>query len=139
MGDNPHSSHTANELALEYQNTRDTTIKYAEDIERIMASSSDTSLTDEELAEMQSVFKHFDKDKSGSLGVHEVMAALRAVDVELELSDAEAIIAKYDSSKCGTLECDQFRQVPVQMPNATTARAKVLCVVETVAGTLFFV
>lgn len=119
VGDNPHSSHTANELALEYQNSRDTTIKYAEDIERIMASSADTSLTDEELAEMQSVFKHFDKDKSGSLGVHEVMAALRAVDVELELSDAEAIMAKYDDSKSGTLEWDEFVQVVVEQRTDT--------------------
>ena len=79
VGDNPHSSHTANELELEYKNTSDTTVKYAEDIERIMASTTDTSLTDEELAERQTTFKHFDKDKSGSLAVHEVMAALRAV------------------------------------------------------------
>lgn len=119
VGDNPHSSHTANELALEYQNTRDTTIKYAEDIERIMASSTDTSLTDEELSEMQSVFKHFDKDKSGSLGVHEVMAALRAVDVELELSDAEAIIAKFDTSGSGSLEWDEFVQVVVDQRTDT--------------------
>ena len=114
VGDNPHSSHTANELALEYKNTRDTTIKHAEDIERIMASTTDTSLTDEELAEMQSTFKHFDKDKSGALGVHEIMAALRAVDVELELSDCEAIVAKYDDSKDGAIEWDEFVQIVIE-------------------------
>jgi Ca2+-binding EF-hand superfamily protein len=114
VGDNPHSSHTANELALEYQNTRNTTIKYAEDIERIMASSTDTSLTDEELAEMQAVFKHFDKNKSGSLGVHEVMAALRAVDVEMELDQVEALVAQYDNSKDGTIEWDEFVQIVVE-------------------------
>ena len=113
VGDNPHSSHTANELALEYKNTRDTTVKYAEDIERIMASTTDTSLTDEELAEMQTTFKHFDKDKSGSLAVHEVMAALRAVDVELEMEQAEALMAKYDENGDGRLEWDEFVQVIV--------------------------
>eukprot|EP01046_Picozoa_sp_COSAG06_P109497 COSAG06_NODE_55970_length_287_cov_0.632979_1_plen_90_part_10 len=33
----------------------------------------------------------------------------------------------------------QSRKPPRPMPNATTARTKVLCVVATVAGTLFFV
>ena len=45
--------------------------------------------------------------------MHEVMAALRAVDVELEMEQAEALMAKYDENGDGRLEWDEFVQVIV--------------------------
>ena len=49
---------------------------------------------------MQGTFKHFDKDKSKSLGVNELMAAAKAVDVELSLEETEDAIKKCDTAFC---------------------------------------
>ena len=77
IADNPYTDVSANEVVMSYDNIRNSAGKFADEVARILSAAEGTGLTDEEVTEMQSVFKNFDKGeqrvraKRGKLGLDE--------------------------------------------------------------------
>ena len=65
-------------------------------------------LTDIQRQEIFKAFELFDADKSGSIDIHELKEAMKALGVYLKKAQLKAIMDKLDEDGSGTIELDEF-------------------------------
>ena len=67
-------------------------------------------------------FALYDRDDSGGIDVAELRDALAALGLAADSSQAQALLARYDTDRSGTLELDEFRSLIDQLRAFQDAR-----------------
>jgi Ca2+-binding EF-hand superfamily protein len=59
--------------------------------------------------EIEEIFTHFDKDKSGAIDVRELDALMQALGADLDQAELDAAITALDTDRNGVIDLDEFR------------------------------
>ena len=65
-------------------------------------------LTMEEVNEIQEAFSLFDKDMSGTIDVHELKDAMKALGIYMTKESSKTLMDKADKDGSGTIEINEF-------------------------------
>jgi len=77
--ENPYTDLTLEELMLMVESVKNGLKKKKQAIQSQLAASGQSNITDDQIAEFQDTFKHFDKDRSGALDKLEFRACLQTL------------------------------------------------------------
>ena len=65
-------------------------------------------MTNEQIAQLHDVFKHFDSDGSGSIDVDELGEVFRAMGQDLKKEELQQLMDQVDDDGSGEMEFDEF-------------------------------
>lgn len=65
-------------------------------------------LTQEQVEEIENAFLLFDKDKSGSIDIHELKDALKALGIFLKRDEIKQMMTKVDKDGSGAIDQEEF-------------------------------
>ena len=67
-----------------------------------------SKISEDDMAELQEIFEHFDKDKNGHIESSELSALLDALDAGMSASEIATGLQALDEDGNGTIEFDEF-------------------------------
>ena len=97
-----------NEEFVEYKHVQmpDGTMKRKKIIKRVTKKTK--YLTQEQVEEIENAFILFDKDNSGSIDIHELKDALKALGVFLKRDEVKQMMTKVDKDGSGAIDQEEF-------------------------------
>ena len=130
---NPHTSADADSLKLAFDAVANTANSQIATIEKELAKSSEeTGISEAQLEEMKSVFKHFDSDSNHLLEKHEFKACLSGLGYAKTDDECSAIMKDVGASHSITF--DQFAKVFAKLNDRSDTAESMREAFKTVAG-----
>jgi actinin alpha len=131
---NPHTSADVDSLKLAYDGVVATAQQQIATIEKELAKSSEqTGLSEAQMEEFKSVFKHFDSDSNNKLEKHEFKACLSGLGYS-KTDDECTQILKEAGSDGASINFEQFAQVFLKLNDRSDTADSMREAFKTVAG-----